>query len=184
VKDCALKPFKDGPRWSRTKGTTVYGGSSTVIYWLNQRPALSPSSNFTTRLLRAKRTLQKTVFVFDDINPSASRNEQGLVLGLRLKTWTQSEFCTWQNSIKGQRPQVYNSVPAQDTAKHRAVWLTSVARRRCSNETNTRNPLKFAGVPKAHQSISAVNGPTFTILRGHVEEILLFNNFSHCQCVP
>jgi len=35
------------------------------------------------------------------------------------------------------------------------VWLTSVERRWCSNETRTRNPLKLAGVPH-HQLISAV----------------------------
>ena len=35
------------------------------------------------------------------------------------KTWTQSEFCTWQNSVRGQEPQKC-SVPAQKTAKDRA----------------------------------------------------------------
>jgi len=42
------------------------------------------------------------------------------------KTWMQSEFCTWQNSVMGQSPRksVY-SAPAQETAKHRAKfgWL-------------------------------------------------------------
>jgi len=39
------------------------------------------------------------------------------------KTWTQSEFCTWQNSVRGQEPRkkIY-SVPAQETAKHRAKF--------------------------------------------------------------
>jgi len=40
----------------------------------------------------------------------------------------------------------------------------------------TRNPLKFAGVPQTQQ-ISAVSRPKFTILSGHVEEVLLFNKF-------
>jgi len=44
------------------------------------------------------------------------------------------------------------------------VWLASGERRRCSNETNKRNPLKFAGVPKSGKPISAANGPKFTIL--------------------
>ena len=37
------------------------------------------------------------------------------------KTSTQSEFCTWQTSLRGQEPRkcIY-SVPAQETAKHRA----------------------------------------------------------------
>jgi len=46
---------------------------------------------------------------------------------------------------------------------------------RCSNEAKTRNSLKFPGVPKTRQQISAVSGPTFIILWGLVEEILLFN---------
>jgi len=35
------------------------------------------------------------------------------------KSWTQSEFCTWQNSVRGMSPQkcIY-SVPAQETTKH------------------------------------------------------------------
>jgi len=39
------------------------------------------------------------------------------------KTWMQSNFCTWQNSVRGQEPQkVYNNVPAQKTAKHPAKF--------------------------------------------------------------
>jgi len=41
----------------------------------------------------------------------------------------------------------------------------------------TRNPSKLAGVPQTRQQISAVSGPKFTILCGHVDEILLFNKF-------
>jgi len=40
-----------------------------------------------------------------------------------------------------------------------------------------RNLLKFAGVPQTTGSISAASGPKFTILCGHVEEILLLNKF-------
>ena len=37
------------------------------------------------------------------------------------KTWTQSEFCTWQNSVRGKEPRKrIHGVPAQETAKHRA----------------------------------------------------------------
>jgi len=89
------------------------------------------------------------------------------------KTWTQSEFCTWQNSVRGKSPRRY-SLPAQETAKHRAkVWLASVERHRCSNEAKTWNPFKFAAVPQTRQLLSAVGGPKFTILRGHLEEALL-----------
>jgi len=47
----------------------------------------------------------------------------------------------------------------------------------CSNAAKTRNQLKFAGVPKTPEPISAVSGPKFTILWGHVEDILLLNKF-------
>jgi len=41
----------------------------------------------------------------------------------------------------------------------------------------TRNLLELAGVPQTNETISAASGPKFTILRGHVEEILLLNKF-------
>ena len=41
----------------------------------------------------------------------------------------------------------------------------------CSNAPKTQNPLKFAGVPQT------TGGRKFTILWGHVEDILLLNNF-------
>jgi len=46
-----------------------------------------------------------------------------------------------------------------------------------SNAAKTRNPLKLPGLPQTNERISAASGPKFTILWGHVEEILLFNNF-------
>jgi len=55
----------------------------------------------------------------------------------------------------------------------------------CSNATKTQNPLKFGGVPQTPEWISAVSGPKFTILSGHVEDILVLNKFfSDCQYVP
>ena len=47
----------------------------------------------------------------------------------------------------------------------------------CSNAAKTQNPLKFVGVPQTPEPISAVSGPKFTILSGHVEEVLLLNKF-------
>jgi len=41
----------------------------------------------------------------------------------------------------------------------------------------TQNPLIFAGVPQTHEPISAVSRLKFTILRGHVEKVLLLNKF-------
>ena len=55
----------------------------------------------------------------------------------------------------------------------------------CSNAAKTRNQLKFGGVPQTPEPISAVSRPKFTILSGHVEEVLLLNKFfSDCRYVP
>ena len=58
-----------------------------------------------------------------------------------------------------------------------AVWLTPTTRVPCSTAAKTRNLLKFAGVPQTTEPISAASRPKFTILCGHVEEILLLNMF-------
>jgi len=64
-------------------------------------------------------------------------------------------------------------------------WMASGERHRCSNEGKTQNPLKFAGVSHTTEPISAISGPKFTILWGHVEEIFLFHNcFSDCGYMP
>ena len=42
----------------------------------------------------------------------------------------------------------------------------------CSNAAKTRNPLKFRGVPQSGKPISAASGPKFTVLSGHMEEVL------------
>ena len=47
----------------------------------------------------------------------------------------------------------------------------------CSNAAKTRKPLKVAGVPQTPERILAASRPKFTILCGHVEEILLLNKF-------
>jgi len=47
----------------------------------------------------------------------------------------------------------------------------------CSNAAKIQNPLKFVGVPQTLEPISAVSRPKFTILSGHVEELLLLNKF-------
>jgi len=38
------------------------------------------------------------------------------------KTWMQSEFCSWQNSVRGQEPSDMYILCAQETAKHRAKF--------------------------------------------------------------
>jgi len=55
----------------------------------------------------------------------------------------------------------------------------------CSNAAKTRKPLEVAGVPQTPEPISAVSGPKFIILRGHVEDVLLLKKFfSDCRYVP
>ena len=63
------------------------------------------------------------------------------------------------------------------SVQRRKVWLTPTTRVPCSNAAKTRNPLKFAGMPQTTGPISAVSGPKFAILWGHVEEILLLKSF-------
>jgi len=53
-----------------------------------------------------------------------------------------------------------------------------------SNAAKDRKPLKFSGVPQTTGPISAASRPMFTILWGHLEEILLHNIFSDCRYVP
>ena len=65
---------------------------------------------------------------------------------------------------KSPRKCIY-SVAAQERSNTCKVLLASCERRRCSNATKTRNPLKYAGVPQTHQQMSAViSWPKFTIL--------------------
>jgi len=71
------------------------------------------------------------------------------------------------------------------SVQRRKVWLTPTTGVSCSNAAKTRNLLKFAGVPQTNETISAASGPKFTIVRGHMEEILLLNKFfSDCWYVP
>ena len=79
----------------------------------------------------------------------------------------------WANAQLDGRPAEYRWHPLLNAA----VWLTPTTRVPCSNAAKTRNLLKLAGVPQTNETISAASGPKFTILWGHVEEILLLNRF-------
>jgi len=84
----------------------------------------------------------------------------------------------WANAQRDGRPAEYRWRPLFDAA----VWLTPTTRVQCSNDAKTCNPLKLPGEPQTKETISSANGPKFTILWGHVEEILLLNNFfSDCR---
>jgi len=97
------------------------------------------------------------------------------------KTWTQSEFCTWQNSITGISPwKCIYSAPDQEMAKPRAKfgWLplsdvvavTKPWRETCWN---------LLGCPK----LTNQSQPECTILWGHVGEIFCLTDFSDCRYV-
>ena len=79
------------------------------------------------------------------------------------------------NAQRDDRPVEYRWRPLFNAAKF--GWCPLLECLSCSNDAKTRNPLKFAGVPQARQQISAVSRPKFTILSGHVEEVLMFNKF-------
>ena len=87
----------------------------------------------------------------------------------------------WANAQRDGRPAEYRCCPLFNAA----VWLTPTTRVPCSNAAKTRNPLKLPGVHQTNETISAATGPKFSILCGHVEEILLLNKFfSDCRYVP
>ena len=65
-----------------------------------------------------------------------------------------------------------------------AVWLTPTTKVLCINAAKTRNPLKFAGVAQTRQQISAVSGPTFSILWVYVMRYCCLSSFFDCRYVP
>jgi len=85
----------------------------------------------------------------------------------------------WANAQRDGRPAEYRWRPLFNAA---VCWPTAGVP--CSNTAKTRNPLKFVGVPQTPEPISATSGPKFTILWGHLEDILLLNNFSDCRYTP
>jgi len=86
----------------------------------------------------------------------------------------------WANAQGDGRPAKYRWRPLFNAA----VWLTHTTRVPCSNAAKTRNPLKLAGVPQTNETISAASEPKFTILWGHVGEMLLNKFFSDCRYMP
>ena len=102
------------------------------------------------------------------------------------KTWTQSELCSWQNSLRGKSPRkCVNSVPAQKMAKHRAKfgWLP-MSRRSCSNEGKTRIPLKFAGVPQQPNRSQPLVGRRSPYCEDMWRRYCCLTIFFDCRCMP
>ena len=79
----------------------------------------------------------------------------------------------WANAERDGRPAEYSRRPLFNAA----VWLTPTTRVPCSNAAKTPNSLKLPGVSQTNETISAASGPKFSILRGHVEEVLLLDKF-------
>ena len=79
----------------------------------------------------------------------------------------------WASAQRDGRRAEYRWLPLFNAA----VWLMPTTRVPCSNAAKMRNPLKFAGVSQTGKPISVAIGPKFIILSGHVEEVLLFNEF-------
>jgi len=91
------------------------------------------------------------------------------------KTWTNLHLVKFHQRARPQKCiQCTSPGDGQTLCKVRLAYSEWCC---CSNEAKTRKPLKFPGVPQNYQQISAVNGPTFAILWGHLKEILLFNKF-------
>ena len=76
-------------------------------------------------------------------------------------------------------PNVMDALPniGGPSVQRRKVWLTPTTRVPWSNAAKTRNPLKLPRVPQTNETISAASGPKFTILWGHLGDILLLNKF-------
>jgi len=72
-------------------------------------------------------------------------------------------------------PNVMAALPNIDapSVQRCTVWLTPNTGVPCSNAAKTRNPWKLAGVPQTTASISAASRSKFTLLWGHVVQILL-----------
>jgi len=80
----------------------------------------------------------------------------------------------WANAKRVSRPAEYTWHPLFNAGKF--GWrpiLECRAVRLPRRETRWN----FAGVPQTNETISAVSGPKFTILWGHMDEVLLLNKF-------
>ena len=136
-------------------------------------------------------TLNPTHFTYGSNDPANSVKALSEVVVLRTRlqshqvhlTMLQSHTCIGLQYMQlecGPMPDVMAALPnigpwrpLFNTAKFpwRPVLVPS------SNAAKTRKPLKVTGVPQTPERISATSRPKFTILWGHVKEILLLNRF-------
>jgi len=80
----------------------------------------------------------------------------------------------WANAQCGGHPAKHRWLPLSKAAKF--GWR-SLLYCRAATLQKTRRPLKFGEVPQTGKPSSAASRPKFTILWGHVEDILLLDKF-------
>jgi len=102
--------------------------------------------------------------------------------GLRQRAWQLAPIISaWYNYKLecGPMPNVMAALPNIGGALCSPPQSLSDAHYRvpCSNAGKTRNQLKFAGVSKTRQQISAISGPKFTILHRHVGRYCCLTSF-------
>jgi len=73
------------------------------------------------------------------------------------KSWTQSEFCTWQNSVRWQEPlKIYTKCTSPgDDQTLCIIWMTSVERCRCRNKPRCKTHWNLLECPKLTNRSSA-----------------------------
>jgi len=76
---------------------------------------------------------------------------------------------------------VYSPGDGQTSCK---VWLSSGKRRHCSNEAKTRNPLKFAGVPKLPNRSQPLVGRSSPYCEDFWRMYCYLTRFSDCRYMP
>ena len=84
----------------------------------------------------------------------------------------------WANAQCDGRPAEYRWHPLFNAA----VWLTPTTRVPFSNAAKDAKPVEISWGAQTSETISAASGPKFTILCGHVEEILMLNKFFFSDC--
>jgi len=102
------------------------------------------------------------------------------------KTWTQSEFCSWKNSVRGKSPQkCIHSVPAQETAKHCAKFgwppvsdVAAVTNPRCETRWNLLRCLKLTN---RYQPLVGRSSP---YCKDVWRRYCCLTNFSDCRYMP
>ena len=81
----------------------------------------------------------------------------------------------WANAnVMAALPHIGGVAPS---VQRRKVWLTPITGEPCSSNSKTQNLLKLAGVPQTMDRCQPLVDLKFTILWGHLEEILLLNKF-------